>query len=527
MWPSNNLIKNCEAYNCCDPARNDADGFAAKLTCGEGNVFYGCIAHHNIDDGWDLYAKSTTGPIGAVTIENCVAYSNGFLLGDDPSDSSVAFGEGNGFKLGGENMYGAHKLINSVSFNNYAKGITSNSGPDCQVINCTAYNNSLKGGSYNLSLYTKQSNEKAWVVDGVISLATNGTTAAELGASNGVLYSLRSSTNYLFDGEKSENNQGIRATEDWFESTDVAIVPTRNADGTINMHGLLVLKDNAPADSGARINTSSGAGSGKPESDGLVAGEDVQRLVRIEIQKGFTEDSIDDVARRVSGAESAENLDGYMRTVVTEEDRAKAILDGVPIENTAVYEVIVYVSFDDGDNWIRADEETFPAAGVDIQFDYPDAAGIDEYDYVAAHLITKSINGAEEGEIEFFAPEKKQEGLTVHVDSVSPFALGWKKTEEAGSEGGPSGEPSGGESDGAISDSTPGGGSGSDSQMKPGSGSETKTGKTGAKTGGGSASGKAKSQSARSGDSAPVAQIIVVMALAGAMLAVLLIRRKK
>ena len=128
-----------------------------------------------------------------------------------------------------------------------------------------------------------------------------GTTAAELGASNGVLYSLRSSTNYLFDGEKSENNQGIRATEDWFESTDVTIVPTRNADGTINMHGLLVLKDNAPADSGARINTSSGAGAGKPESDGLVAGEDVQRLVRIEIQKGFTEDSIDDVVRRVSG----------------------------------------------------------------------------------------------------------------------------------------------------------------------------------------------------------------------------------
>ncbi|MGX8688180.1 MAG: right-handed parallel beta-helix repeat-containing protein, partial [bacterium] len=217
MWPSNNLIKNCEAYNCCDPARNDADGFAAKLTCGEGNVFYGCISHHNIDDGWDLYAKSTTGPIGAVTIENCVAYSNGFLLGDDPSDPGVAFGEGNGFKLGGENMYGAHRLINSVSFNNYAKGITSNSGPDCQVIRCTAYNNSLKGGSYNLSLYTKQSNDKAWVVDGVISVATNGTTAAELGNSNGVQYSLRSSTNYLFDGKKSENNKGEEATEDWFE----------------------------------------------------------------------------------------------------------------------------------------------------------------------------------------------------------------------------------------------------------------------------------------------------------------------
>ena len=63
--------------------RNDADGFAAKLTCGEGNRFYGCISHNNIDDGWDLYAKSVSGTIGSVTIENCVAYNNGWLTTDD------------------------------------------------------------------------------------------------------------------------------------------------------------------------------------------------------------------------------------------------------------------------------------------------------------------------------------------------------------------------------------------------------------------------------------------------------------
>ena len=40
-WPSNNLILNCEAYDNADSDSEDADGFAAKLTCGTGNVFRG------------------------------------------------------------------------------------------------------------------------------------------------------------------------------------------------------------------------------------------------------------------------------------------------------------------------------------------------------------------------------------------------------------------------------------------------------------------------------------------------------
>ncbi|MDD6571197.1 MAG: fibronectin type III domain-containing protein [Thermoflexaceae bacterium] len=264
MWPENNLIKNCDAHDCCDKGRTDADGFAAKLTCGTGNKFYGCIAHHNIDDGWDLYAKSTTGPIGEVVIENCVSYSNGFLREDNLEDETMLFGEGNGFKLGGENMFGAHQLINCVSYNNFGKGITSNSGPNCEIISCTAYNNSLNGKAYNVSLYTKNSNPKAWILTGMLSVVDNATTNPELGAGNGVIYSLRSSTNYLYDGLESTNNEGVAATTDWFESTDIAVEPTRNADGTINMHGVLVLNSSAPANTGARIDTGKNAASIQP-----------------------------------------------------------------------------------------------------------------------------------------------------------------------------------------------------------------------------------------------------------------------
>jgi hypothetical protein len=40
QWPSDNLILNCTSKNNCDDeTMENADGFAAKLTCGEGNVF--------------------------------------------------------------------------------------------------------------------------------------------------------------------------------------------------------------------------------------------------------------------------------------------------------------------------------------------------------------------------------------------------------------------------------------------------------------------------------------------------------
>ena len=78
-WPSYNLILNCTSYGNADAGYEDADGFAAKLTVGNGNVFDGCISHHNADDGWDLFAKVQTGSIGVVTIKNCIAYANGYL----------------------------------------------------------------------------------------------------------------------------------------------------------------------------------------------------------------------------------------------------------------------------------------------------------------------------------------------------------------------------------------------------------------------------------------------------------------
>lgn len=115
MWPAYNLILNCTSYGNADAGYEDADGFAAKLTVGDGNVFDGCISYNNADDGWDLFAKVQSGSIGAVTIKNSVAYGNGYL------EDGTNAGNGNGFKLGGDSMSGKHVLENCVAFDNKAK----------------------------------------------------------------------------------------------------------------------------------------------------------------------------------------------------------------------------------------------------------------------------------------------------------------------------------------------------------------------------------------------------------------------
>jgi len=138
-WPSYNLVLNCTSFNNLDTDNEeDADGFAAKLTCGEGNVFDGCMAYNNSDDGWDLFAKTETGPIGTVTIKNCIAFRNGRTETSQLHPQN----DGNGFKLGGSGVGSPHQVINCLAFENLHCGFTDNNNPKlAKLVNCTAVNN--------------------------------------------------------------------------------------------------------------------------------------------------------------------------------------------------------------------------------------------------------------------------------------------------------------------------------------------------------------------------------------------------
>jgi hypothetical protein len=144
QWPAYNTISKCESFNNKDAAQEDADGYAAKLTVGEGNRFEWCVAHHNCDDGWDLFSKKETGVIGAVTMENCITYQNGWIL-DDAGKAVWMDSGGNGFKLGGEGLSVKHEAINCLAFDNGASGFTSNSNPAILLTRCTAFNNLERG----------------------------------------------------------------------------------------------------------------------------------------------------------------------------------------------------------------------------------------------------------------------------------------------------------------------------------------------------------------------------------------------
>lgn len=170
-WPSYNLVKDCTSHNNYDNETygENADGFAAKLTVGYGNVFDGCIAYRNSDDGWDLYAKADSGNIGTVIMYNCVAFENGYLeyTRDEcnkfyPTYKSELFdvnetstnpymtrdGDGNGFKLGGSVMEGDVIMYNCLSYANRMHGVTDNSNPGyIKVTGVTSYNNSAAIGA--------------------------------------------------------------------------------------------------------------------------------------------------------------------------------------------------------------------------------------------------------------------------------------------------------------------------------------------------------------------------------------------
>ncbi len=144
-WPSYNEIINVFSHNNYDPDNGeDADGFAAKLTTGPGNVFTGCIAAYNVDDGWDLYTKGDTGPIDPVTIRDSIAYRNGATQ----DGTSTSNSDGNGFKLGGSGIQVNHIIENNIAFQNKKHGFTYNSNPGSIVMtNNTSWDNGKQSGS--------------------------------------------------------------------------------------------------------------------------------------------------------------------------------------------------------------------------------------------------------------------------------------------------------------------------------------------------------------------------------------------
>ena len=282
LWPSNNVILNCTAFDNKDEATcENADGFAAKLTCGEGNVFDGCISYCNSDDGWDLYAKPATGSTGVVTIKNSVAFGNGKLTNGEGS----ANGDMNGFKLGGSNKQcpTPHVVTNCIAFNNGATGFTDNgNGGAVTLTNCTSVNNGMYNAAKANYMCYRTSKDAAYT--NLLSFAEKKTTATDqfLGTVSHTLYHYKGVGTYWVnnwlctDGAKTKysGSEGadytVSASD--FVSTQIPGYDAatgaytadyhsifRNADGSINLSGLYEVSSDSPLYTAGTQNTALGA----------------------------------------------------------------------------------------------------------------------------------------------------------------------------------------------------------------------------------------------------------------------------
>ena len=148
----NNLFLNCDAWQNHDYTSEDGkggntDGFGCHPTDGgTGNIFRGCRAWFNSDDGYDCIRSSEP-----ITFENCWAFYNGY------SPAFTSLGDGNGFKAGGYAYDEASLIPSPVPTNtiifclavyNKANGFYSNHHLAGNIwYNNTAYRNAI---NYNM-----------------------------------------------------------------------------------------------------------------------------------------------------------------------------------------------------------------------------------------------------------------------------------------------------------------------------------------------------------------------------------------
>ena len=245
-----NMVINCDAHDNFDYQDDggNADGFADKQgnAC-PGNIYVGCRAWNNSDDGWDSFQRITEGTPTAYI--NCIAYNNGpatFDISNHPrvlgvdADLDIFKGKDlkkypnggnpNGFKLGGKGTLHNAELYRCLAIGHRSKGFDQNNNAGVMtIVNCTAYKNQINYGfgnsyAYTLNLYN------------CISLNPTGGNSSHLKtSSSGTVH--QSHNTWL---------NGFSVSADNFESLDESLVTApRNADGTLPATLLMHLKSTA------------------------------------------------------------------------------------------------------------------------------------------------------------------------------------------------------------------------------------------------------------------------------------------
>ncbi|TGX83319.1 pectate lyase [Palleniella muris] len=236
---SNVLVLNCDAYNNYDSVSEggkggNSDGFGSH--CDDrftGNVFRGCRAWCNSDDGFDLISQRTP-----VVIDHCWALYSGYR-----TFATSTPGDGNGFKAGG---YGKkaqsaafdaprHVIKNCIAYNNKSNGFYANhhlGGNDW--MNNTAYQN-----KYEYSMVNQVTWDVGEDVDGYDHMLVNNIAVK---GKKGLYTAIDKSRCTLVNNTFLPQNMTVNLS-DFENSTDYKqLIAPRNPDGSLPEITFLKLK---------------------------------------------------------------------------------------------------------------------------------------------------------------------------------------------------------------------------------------------------------------------------------------------
>jgi hypothetical protein len=220
-----NLVLNCDSHHNYDPksssgAGTNADGFGCHTNTGAtNNVFRGCRAWFNSDDGFDFIQAQEP-----VLVEGSWAFSNGYL----PDTTMASGGDGNGFKAGGYGVPAmnvpanppSHTVRQCVAWQNRSSGFYSNHHP-------------APGKFYNNSGYKNAAaNFNTLGLNGGVGILRNNVALGGTALSNG-------------SGDEKNNswNPGVTISEADFESVStMGLDGPRDANGNLPQLGFMRLR---------------------------------------------------------------------------------------------------------------------------------------------------------------------------------------------------------------------------------------------------------------------------------------------
>lgn len=246
-----NTFLNCDAYNNYDSVSEggkggNSDGFGChpgnvKAT---GNVFIGCRAWNNSDDGFDLINAWTP-----VKFEYCIAVKNGY----DAEGMNRA--DGNGFKAGGYNMnqeikapelIPMHEVRYCIAAENKASGFYSNHHLGGV---CFTHNSAYHNGSANYRLVNRKNRETAVDVPGYGHVLKQNLSYRVSAAKHLVMFDFERSQLCGNSFERQDSTVvNAQMNQKDFESLDISLLTLpRRADGMLTAETLRFMRQRNPA----------------------------------------------------------------------------------------------------------------------------------------------------------------------------------------------------------------------------------------------------------------------------------------